>query len=73
MVHSDTDTRDIAALAWAKPLGGNTIFKLVPLGGKFRFREGDAETFTKTSERGWFQNTTGRKFRTGVRTAVYSV
>lgn len=63
-----TEDRDIAALAFVGIAGGNTIFKLVPLGGKFRFS--GPEEYTKNSERGWFTDETGRKFRTGVRTAV---
>ncbi len=59
----------LAALVHAPIVGGATVFFLLNVGDCFRFPK-STETYTKTSDRGWYKDTTGRKFRTGTATAV---
>ncbi len=53
-------------------MGADTIFRLIPDGGKFRFASAPAHVVcTKTGKRGWYViDGNERKFRTGLDTAV---
>ena len=62
-------SNEIGAMVWAQELQtGNSLFKYVKVGERFRFK--DSEWFTKTSAR-WFVAADGRKFTTGQCSAVF--
>lgn len=64
--------QDAQAIIWARHLGqGDTIFKSIPIGGKFRFAGSDV-TLTKTSE-GRYRGEGKGTFRTSTRTAVFRI
>lgn len=66
--------RELAALTWGSMHRGcNSLFKYVPVGGKFKWAKGDnEEVFVKTKS-GYRRLTGGRTFRTGQLTAVYYI
>ena len=63
--------RDCDALIWADNLeAGDTLFKNVPVGGKFRFAS-SSEVLTRTKT--GHKNPIGKTFKTGQRTAVFLI
>lgn len=64
--------RDIGALAWAKNWGGNSIINLLNKGDKFTFCHSQDKVMTYCG-RGWYQDESGHKFRTGMRVAVKKI
>jgi len=65
---------DAAAYAEARQLGtGDTLFKCIPVNGLFRFAGSD-ETYRKLTPRFYCKASgDGRRFLTGVRSAVFLV
>lgn len=64
--------RDAGAAVWARALNmGDTLFKFIPVTGRFRFHTG-AAVFVKTGERSYRAAAGGRTFRTGARTACFA-
>jgi hypothetical protein len=57
-----------SALACAHLVSGNTIFRLVPIGGRFQFPR-SADVFTKTAAMR-YRRADGRSFSTGRNVAV---
>lgn len=67
------DERDQSAAGWGRELGlGNSLFKDIPVGGKFRFGNSD-EVLTKVSSTQYRSPNSPSRFRTGARTAVSQV
>lgn len=63
----------ISAFIWASSYCKGAIpFFALDVGKKFRFPSSE-EVFEKTSKVGWYVSTTGKKYRTNVKTAVVAV
>ena len=62
---------ELGALFWAREMKlGNSIFKYVKVGERFRFKSCADQWYVKTSAR-WFKNAKGQKFTTGQYSAVF--
>lgn len=63
--------RDILAEKFAITLfRADTIFKALAVGQPFHFPGFPTYTYIKVNEAGWYRTGTGKRFRTGTRTAV---
>jgi hypothetical protein len=71
--------RDILARVWAKEWGCDSIYKQIPVGGKFRFRSCENGVYMVKERHGYRMFHRGsplgpkKLYRTGARTAVCSL
>jgi hypothetical protein len=77
MTFNSNSERDAGAAAWAQSLGlGETLFKNLPVGARFVFDRDhasrDYQILVKTAN-GYRHEIGGRQFKTGARTACFSL